>query len=238
MAGLVFDAVAQNASPGTATVAHVQGKARFSIDKRTWDPMRNGSVMGSGAVIQTADNSKVELRVGDGESVELAANTVLAIDQLTSESGAKHVTELDLTSGEITGNAGQLAEGARHEIKYANGVIGVRAEALSRHGIGNCGCDFGRVGCGGVFVQRRKRGDASDCRSSVESRFDDGHGYSSDVGECDGSAKGTVCAADDHGESAVESEFERPGNGRVIEEVLSQRLLTSSPYEMNGNIPV
>jgi len=63
------------------------------------------------------------------DTVRLLDNTALAIDKLLStDTGAGMVTdtELDLRKGHIVGNVKKLSAGSRYEIKYPNGVAGIR----------------------------------------------------------------------------------------------------------------
>lgn len=51
-----------------ATVSGVKGSARYSMDNRTWQPVKVGMVIGAGAVIQTGPNSHVDLIMGEREA--------------------------------------------------------------------------------------------------------------------------------------------------------------------------
>jgi hypothetical protein len=138
--GIATEARSQNALPGGATVTRLQGKARFSTDNKTWRPAKNGAVLGAGTIIQTADNSTMDLRLGDGEvaaaskerepdMVRLAPNSVLVIEALGTESSGSdmhQIVELDLRNGEMTGRVGQLVPESRYEVKFSTGVAGIR----------------------------------------------------------------------------------------------------------------
>lgn len=125
---------AQSVTPAGATVTHLQGKARFSTDNKTWQPVKNGVVLGAGTMIQTAENSTLDLRLDgtqskerDGDTLRLSPNSVLAIDALSMDgNGAPQDVELDLRNGELSGRIGQAIAGLRYEVKLPSGIVGVR----------------------------------------------------------------------------------------------------------------
>jgi FecR protein len=53
--------VAQTVKPCVVTVVRVQGQARYSLGDNTWHPLVVGKVLGSGAIIQSAVNSSVDI---------------------------------------------------------------------------------------------------------------------------------------------------------------------------------
>jgi hypothetical protein len=146
---------AQNNPPGATTVVRLHGKARFTTDNQTWQTVKKGAVLQAGAVIQTAANSTVDLRLGgagkDSKSSEpaegilrLEPDTLLGIDQLASEGSGKDV-ELDLRAGQIAGNAGQLPAGARYEVKFSKGIAGVRKGIFHMASSGSVEVPFGET---------------------------------------------------------------------------------------------
>src|SRR5436190_19066777 len=48
-----------------ATVSGVKGSARYSVNNGVWQPIKVGTVIGAGTVIQTAPNSHVDLIIGE-----------------------------------------------------------------------------------------------------------------------------------------------------------------------------
>ena len=60
------------------TVLKVSGSARYSVDNKTWQPLRNGDVLKQGAVVQTAEDSSVDLATSDS-AVASGASPVSAI---------------------------------------------------------------------------------------------------------------------------------------------------------------
>jgi hypothetical protein len=139
---LAVSASAQTNVARTATVLHVQGKARFSTDHRTWQPVKKGSTIMAGALIQTAGDSILDLRISDinpayaTQSTEtnllrLFPNSVLAIDQLNSTGSGAEDTELTLAAGQISGRVAKLADASNYEIKFSTGIAGIREGAYS-----------------------------------------------------------------------------------------------------------
>jgi FecR protein len=53
--------VAQTVKPCIVTVVRIQGHARYSLGDNTWHPLVVGKVLGSGAIIQSAVNSSVDI---------------------------------------------------------------------------------------------------------------------------------------------------------------------------------
>lgn len=110
----------------TAKVTRIKGSARFSTDNNTWQALKVGHTLTSGAVIQTAANSYVDLllgqetpivrapRVGEyltyappggatggfgnvEDTLRLYEDSVLALDKLTAtKTGADEVKETQL----------------------------------------------------------------------------------------------------------------------------------------------
>jgi len=145
--GTVAPVGAQVPTPRVATILHVEGKARFSIDNQTWQPLKAGTVFNLGAVIQTADKARVDILLDDaaapdlkgGQSgggagddqtanvVRVLPNTAVAIDKLTAiRYDALEEAQLDLRSGQILASVRKLTGTAKYEVKVTNGVVGVR----------------------------------------------------------------------------------------------------------------
>jgi len=61
--GLAMQALAAPTDQ-TATVLRVKGGARYSTDNRTWQALKVGDVLKPGCVIQTAEQSEVDLQLG------------------------------------------------------------------------------------------------------------------------------------------------------------------------------
>lgn len=133
-----------------ATVTRIKGAARFSTDNSTWQTLKVGQTLTSGAVIQTAANSFVDLvmgyetpltraprvgeylahaPVGDQDSLRVYEDSVLSLDKLTStKTGSDEVkeTQLDLRAGSVFGKVKKLSGASKYEVKLPNGVAGIR----------------------------------------------------------------------------------------------------------------
>jgi hypothetical protein len=148
---------------GFAKVVNIKGDARYMTTQGgTWQPLKNGTVLKAGAIIQTAARSYVDLifnnqdakalptpamaNVGFSaplatqDAVRLFENTVLGVDQLTvAQTGADKVTEtqLDLKAGRILGTVKKLSGASKYEVKIPNGVAGIRGTiyTLSADGV-------------------------------------------------------------------------------------------------------
>lgn len=120
---------AQAVEVGKAVVRAVHGSAQFS-DGATWNALRSGQVLNPGAVLRTANDSTVDLFLGDnGPLVRLLENTTLGLDKLNFErTGMDTVIEtaLDLRSGGVVGIVKKLSAASKYEVKTPNGVAGVR----------------------------------------------------------------------------------------------------------------
>ncbi|HLX94583.1 MAG TPA: FecR domain-containing protein [Verrucomicrobiae bacterium] len=58
--------VAQTVKPCVVTVVRIQGVARYSLGDNAWHPLVVGKILGSGAIIQSAANSTVDIVMGGG----------------------------------------------------------------------------------------------------------------------------------------------------------------------------
>ena len=139
-----------SAKERSGKVVRVKGAARYSTGNSVWQPVRVGTVVKSGHLIQTAASSTVDiiLDVGDlmparavagnvdayqpkaeQDVIRVQEDSVLAIEKLSStDTGSDRVTEtqLDLRSGKIFGTVKKLSATSRYEIKLPSGVAGVR----------------------------------------------------------------------------------------------------------------
>lgn len=131
-------------------VVRLQGAARYSTGNNLWQPLKVGIVLKAGAIVQTAQDSYVDIAIGeegsiggagssrnynaykplaDQDVVRLWADSVLSFDKLAmTETGAEVITEtqLDLRMGRVFGQTKKLAAGSRYEVKIPNGVAGIR----------------------------------------------------------------------------------------------------------------
>src|SRR5882672_2429570 len=66
---LVASASAQQMIEAGAKVVRIKGDARFATANNVWQPLKVGDVLKSGAIIQTAKDSRVDLVLGDKTAV-------------------------------------------------------------------------------------------------------------------------------------------------------------------------
>lgn len=149
---LVSTLAAQAEEQGSAKVVRIKGNARYTTGNNVWQPLKVGDVIKPGTLIQTANNSSVDLMMGEGavpspraaiaapqtisyqatadqNMLRIAPDSALAIDKLTStQTGADVVTDtqLDLQRGRILGNVKKMNAASKFEIKIPNGVAGIR----------------------------------------------------------------------------------------------------------------
>lgn len=131
-------------------VVRIKGAARYSTGNNVWQPLKVGTILKSGSVVQSAADSFVDIVIGGAETplpgaaagamqdrtpvaeqdvVRVLEDSVLAIDKLTAiETGGETITDtqLDLRSGRIFGTVKKMPAASRFEVKIPNGVAGVR----------------------------------------------------------------------------------------------------------------
>jgi hypothetical protein len=148
----------------SAKVVRLKGAARYSVDGKSWQKLERGATLKPGTVIQTAEDSYVDIQLGAREVkpatpvlnngtlyqpeepsanvVRIFDSTVLAIDKLTSTpTGVDNVeeTQLDLRAGKIMGNVKKMSAASKYEVKIPNGVAGIRGTiyVISSSGVVN-----------------------------------------------------------------------------------------------------
>ena len=136
--GAAGQAFAQSETLLPSTVVRLEGHARCSADAgKTWRMVKVGDTLDSGAMIQTAKKSDMDLALGGRADtqpdnlVRLAEDTLLKLDKVAKKrsGGSQEIVDeisLDLRTGAIVGNVRSLAGASRYEITFANGVAGVR----------------------------------------------------------------------------------------------------------------
>ena len=152
---MVTSLTADTAKERVGVVVRIKGSARYSTDSNVWQPLKVGTRLKSGASVQTAADSYVDVLLGESDitppravardtlayeskaqqdMVRLSQDTVLAFDKLTvMNTGSDEVTEtqLDLRSGKIFGSVKKLGAGSHYEVKIPNGVAGIRGTSYS-----------------------------------------------------------------------------------------------------------
>jgi len=119
-------AMAAEAKERVAKVVRIKGAARYSTGNNIWQPLKVGVVLRSGAIVQTAKDSYVDITLGDGafagpaasvksgppssaasalayrpqadqDLIRLWEDSVISIDKLAmAETGAEVITETQL----------------------------------------------------------------------------------------------------------------------------------------------
>ncbi|MCX7721689.1 MAG: FecR domain-containing protein [Verrucomicrobiae bacterium] len=142
---------AQQPLQGAAKIVRIKGAARYTTGDNKWHPLNVGDVLKPGTIIQTASDSQVDMMLWDRDEVSermitpvfvykpdvearvnmirMYENTVLSLDKLSwMETGADLVTEtqLDLRAGRIFGTVKKMPAASRYEVKFPNGVAGIR----------------------------------------------------------------------------------------------------------------
>ena len=144
---------AQTVQDGVAKVVAINGNARYMTTANpSWQTLKVGMILKSGAVVQTASHSTVDVVLNNSEAYEAPSappmgdimsykpeaqqdafrvmeDSVLAIDKLTiAQTGADTVTEtqLDLKAGRLFGTVKKLSAASKYEVKIPNGVAGIR----------------------------------------------------------------------------------------------------------------
>jgi hypothetical protein len=129
---------AQNETQLPSTIVRLNGHARCSTDAgKTWRMAKDGDTLDSGAMIQTAKKSELDLVLGGRAEaqpdnlVRLAEDTLLRLDKVAKKrsAGSQETVEeisLDLRTGAIAGNVRSLAAASRYEVTLASGIAGLR----------------------------------------------------------------------------------------------------------------
>jgi hypothetical protein len=147
---MVTSLTAQTVQERGGQVVRLKGAARYSSGNNLWQPVKVGTKIKSGDIVQTAADSYVDLVLGETgqgapplaigptisyqstaeqDVVRVYEDSVLAFDKLTiMKTGADEVleTQLDLRAGKILGSVKKMSAASRYEIKLPNGVAGVR----------------------------------------------------------------------------------------------------------------
>lgn len=173
---LTMATTAQAAEELTAKVVRLKGSARYSTGGNVWQPIKIGDTFKTGAIIQTAAGSIVDIvfaeATGPGRTasggglpsissltysptvqrdiVRVQPDSVLAIDRLTAtKTGSDRVTEtqLDLRSGRIIGSVNKVSAASTFEVKIPNGVAGIRGTLFSISALGVVSVLEGSVAC-------------------------------------------------------------------------------------------
>ena len=155
------------AQEGSAKVVKVSGSARYMAPGSSmWEPLKSGTVLMQGAVVQTAGSgsyvdvvlnnqrasaafgssmvpvSSAQAGVVQQNAVRIFENSVLSFDKLmVTDTGAGMTSEtsLDLKAGKVFGTVSKMSADSKYEVKIPNGVAGIRGTVyfISAEGVLN-----------------------------------------------------------------------------------------------------
>jgi|SRR5688572_11161160 hypothetical protein len=115
--------------PGKAEVRAVRGSATYMVSGGPAQPLKAKTILPTGTTVKTGPASVVELALGPAGIVRVTENTTLTIDRLNvTDTGAETVseTQLNLPEGTIYFNVHKLSAASKYEIKFPNGMAGIR----------------------------------------------------------------------------------------------------------------
>lgn len=135
---------------GKATVQNIKGSATYSENGKMRGLLKTGMVLGEGASITTTPGSQVQLWLGDnGQLLQVLENTTVGINTLRLQKTPADViahTELELKKGGgLIGNVKKLANASKFDVKYAEGVAGIRGTEWAILPNGRVVCTQGSV---------------------------------------------------------------------------------------------
>ena len=70
---LVASANAQNIKERTGKVVRIKGAARYSTGNKTWQPLKVGTILKAGTIVQTAANSYVDIVLNEEATADLVS---------------------------------------------------------------------------------------------------------------------------------------------------------------------
>lgn len=104
-----------------AEVRGILGGARYSTGGGPFQPLKGGTVLRPGDVVQTASQSALDLYLGPAAgTVRLTGSATLSIDKMRVNDTASDV-ELHLRDGELLGKVGAAAGTSKFVVKTAAG---------------------------------------------------------------------------------------------------------------------
>lgn len=112
-----------------ATVTKMQGEAVVTrAGQQTIEPLKIGTVLGSGDTIETKDNGKVELQIANGNTINMTPNSNLTLSKLISyPATGEYDNLLESKVGMIRANVVAKIKGkSTFKIKTPTAICGVR----------------------------------------------------------------------------------------------------------------
>jgi hypothetical protein len=144
---LAVSALAQM-QQGQAKVVAVKGSAQYS-EGGAWMPLKTGTILKAGSVVQTAAGSYAKLTLFDnGKSLELDEQTTVGLTKLTCEKTGTDLvieTELNLTAGRVLGNVKKTSNASRYEVKSPVSTVGIRGTTYEATAAGLARCFSGAL---------------------------------------------------------------------------------------------
>lgn len=116
-------------TPMKATVSKLQGEVVvMRHGSGTAQPLVCGAVLGSGDKVETRDNGKVEIRMDNGNTLNLIPNSQIILTNLTSnQSTGEYENLMESGFGTIRANVAQKVRGkSAFKIKTPTGICGAR----------------------------------------------------------------------------------------------------------------
>jgi len=129
------DVHGQTQIQGQAVVRFTSGAASFSSKGGAFRPLKVNTLLTTGDVIKTEANAQVDLFLGrNNGAVQVAPNTVLALERLTYSTAGEeviHDTGLDLQQGRVYGRVGKMSAQSKYEVKTPRFVAGIKGTRYS-----------------------------------------------------------------------------------------------------------
>ncbi len=121
-AGLLLSTLSAQSPLLAAEVKGILGRAQFSTGGGPYQPLKGGTVLRPGDVVQTASQSALDLYLGPAAgTVRLTESATLSIDKMAVNDASSDV-ELHLKGGELLGKVGGAAGTSKFVVKTAGGL--------------------------------------------------------------------------------------------------------------------
>ena len=120
-AGSLVSALSAQSPLLAAEVKGILGRAQFSTGGGPYQPLKGGTVLRPGDVVQTASQSALDLYLGPAAgTVRLTESATMSIDKMAVNDASSDV-ELHLKGGELLGKVGGAAGASKFVVKTAVG---------------------------------------------------------------------------------------------------------------------
>ncbi|MCX5868150.1 MAG: FecR family protein [Proteobacteria bacterium] len=120
---------ADDSSPqAKAKIKALEGEASYSLDGKTFSPVKSGGEIPAGAIVKTGPNARLELGLPDGSFLRMSGNSQMKLNAVEYQQEAKSRDfKFHLDLGKIWAKARDISErGSRFEVETATAVTGVR----------------------------------------------------------------------------------------------------------------